>query len=72
MGYSDTLSQKVKTVATLEFSSERKCMSTIVRGYEGSKNTTVLLKGAPERVVAKCTTYLDCHNNQKPLPDSEK
>ena len=69
MGYADTLAKKVKTVATLEFSSERKCMSTLIKGYEGRNCNTVMLKGAPERVVAKCTTYLDCHNNQKPLTD---
>lgn len=62
MGYADTLAQNVKTVATLEFSSERKCMSTIVKGYEGNSGNTILLKGAPERVVAKCSNYLNCHN----------
>ena len=62
MVYADTLAQKITTLATLEFSSERKCMSTLVRGYAGSNGNTVLLKGAPERVIAKCTNYLDCNN----------
>jgi magnesium-transporting ATPase (P-type) len=44
MGYADTLAQSVKTVATLEFSSERKCMSTIIKGYEGKQSNTILLK----------------------------
>jgi Ca2+-transporting ATPase len=69
MGYAESLAKKVKTVATLEFSSERKCMSTLIKGYEGSSGNTLLLKGAPERVVAKCSTYLDCHNTQKPLSE---
>jgi magnesium-transporting ATPase (P-type) len=69
MGYADTLAQSVKTVATLEFSSERKCMSTIIKGYEGKQSNTVLLKGAPERVITRCSSYLDCHNNQKPLTE---
>jgi len=47
-------------------------MSTIITGYEGNKGNTVLLKGAPERVVAKCTTYLDCHNSRKPLSEGDK
>jgi magnesium-transporting ATPase (P-type) len=72
MGYAETLSQKVKTVATLEFSSERKCMSTIITGYEGNSGNTVLLKGAPERVIAKCSTYLDCHNNRKSLSEGDR
>lgn len=71
-GYSDILLQDVQEVATLEFSSERKCMSTIVKNYEGNSGNTVLLKGAPERVVAKCSSYLSSHNEKKELSDSEK
>ena len=33
MGYSENMMQGVKTVCTLEFSAERKCMSTVVNGY---------------------------------------
>jgi len=47
------LEKSVKRVATLDFSSERKTMSTIVSGYQGNQNV-VLLKGAPERVVERC------------------
>lgn len=47
-------------------------MSTIISGYEGKRGNTVLLKGAPERVVAKCTTYLDCHNSRKSLSEDDK
>jgi len=38
-------------------------MSTIVKGYEGSQKNTVMLKGAPERVIAKCSKYMDSKNN---------
>jgi len=31
--FSDQLSQKITKVATLDFSSERKCMSTVISGY---------------------------------------
>ena len=68
-GYSNILEQKVKRIATLDFSSERKCMSTIVKDYEGISGNTVLLKGAPERVIAKCSHYLNCHNVQKALSE---
>ena len=53
--YSTHLMQGVQEVATLEFSSERKAMSTIVKGYNGINNNVVLLKGAPERVLEKCS-----------------
>jgi magnesium-transporting ATPase (P-type) len=54
--YAVMLSQTVKTVATLDFTSERKTMSTVVKGLEGNHNS-VLLKGAPERVIEKCESY---------------
>jgi magnesium-transporting ATPase (P-type) len=31
-------------------------MSTVVTGFNGNSNT-LLLKGAPERVIEKCVTY---------------
>ena len=56
--YGKHLVEGVKTVATLEFSSERKAMSTVVSGYNGIAGNQVLLKGAPERVIAKCSKIL--------------
>lgn len=32
-------------------------MSTIVTGFEGGDTKTLLLKGAPERVIEKSRTY---------------
>jgi len=58
MSYSKYLMEGVSTVATLDFSSERKCMSTIVSGYGGRNSNCVLLKGAPERVVEKCSKVM--------------
>lgn len=54
--YSDYLWGKMKHVATLDFSSERKSMSTVVSGFNYNENT-LLLKGAPERVIMKCNSY---------------
>jgi len=50
---------QLETIATLEFSSERKCMSTVVRGLglNPSGGNSVLLKGAPEMVIDRCHSY---------------
>jgi Ca2+-transporting ATPase len=50
------LANQFKKVATLDFTSERKTMSTVVTGFYGNGNS-VLIKGAPERVIDKCRTY---------------
>lgn len=54
--YTQHLSQGIIRIASLDFTSERKTMSTVVKGYNGGHNT-LLLKGAPERVIAKSDTY---------------
>lgn len=54
--YGEFLSQQIKKVATLDFTSERKLMSTVVTGFNGNSNT-LLIKGAPERVIEKCASY---------------
>jgi len=56
VAYSKFLSQSIKRIATLDFTSERKSMSTLVTGFTASGNS-LLLKGAPERVIEKCKTY---------------
>jgi magnesium-transporting ATPase (P-type) len=48
--------KKYKTIVQLDFESNRKCMSTIVN--DGSKNVQ-FIKGAPERLLEKCTKYFD-------------
>ena len=72
MGYSENNMRGVKTVCTLEFSAERKCMSTVVNGYQGQKNNQVLLKGAPEMVIDKCTKYLNAVGQQVELNDNSR
>mmetsp|Transcript_35606 Transcript_35606/g.34628 ORF Transcript_35606/g.34628 Transcript_35606/m.34628 type:complete len:248 (-) Transcript_35606:1294-2037(-) len=54
--YGEYLEKQLKKVATLDFSSERKSMSTVVTGLNGNSNS-LLLKGAPERVIEKCASY---------------
>lgn len=52
-GFEKKMNDKITTIATLDFTSERKAMSTIVTGYKNDKDT--LLKGAPDRIIKKCT-----------------
>jgi Ca2+-transporting ATPase len=52
--------KKYKTIVQLDFESNRKCMSTIVS--DGSKNIQ-FIKGAPERLLEKCTKYFDKGTN---------
>lgn len=54
--YGHLLGQTISPVATLDFTSERKMMSTVVKGFKAGSNS-LLIKGAPERVIAKCETY---------------
>lgn len=70
--YADYLLQGVTSVATLDFSSERKAMSTVVSGYDGRKGNQVLLKGAPERVIEKCTKVLTASGQETDLSAEQK
>jgi len=54
---------RVSVFATLDFTSERKSMSTIVSGYKNKIDT--LLKGAPDKVLAKCTKYMSLGSEEK-------
>lgn len=55
--YAGYLASSIKTIATLDFTSERKTMSTVITGFEGNQKNTLLLKGAPERVIEKSKNY---------------
>jgi len=55
-----TCNKKYKTIVQLDFESNRKCMSTVVS--DGSKNIQ-FIKGAPERLLEKCTKYFDKSTN---------
>jgi magnesium-transporting ATPase (P-type) len=69
--YSKYLAQTIKKVATLDFTSERKTMSTVVTGFSGQGNS-LLLKGAPERVIEKCATYKNVNGEVKELSAADK
>lgn len=61
---------KIKTVATLDFSSQRKSMSTIVTGYKNNKD--MLMKGAPDRVIEKCTRFMSFEGTREMTAQNKK
>ena len=69
--YGFLLGQTISTLATLDFTSERKTMSTVVKGFHGVGNS-LLLKGAPERVIEKCQSYKNADGEIKALSSEGK
>lgn len=59
MNYEKEMREMVDEVATLDFSSERKSMSKVILNYHGRTTNVVLLKGAAERVVDRCTKVIN-------------
>lgn len=47
--YSEKRNSEIKSIATLDFTSERKAMSTVVSNYKNQKD--LLVKGAPDRII---------------------
>jgi magnesium-transporting ATPase (P-type) len=47
-------------------------MSIVVNGFNGNSGNTLLLKGAPERVIEKCLTYKTDNNKVVNFSDDEK
>lgn len=72
VAYSELLIRGVNRVATLDFSSERKAMSTVVTGYGGKKGNKVLLKGAYEKVLESCTKVITMSGEDVKLTESAK
>jgi len=70
--YGNYLEEGVTEIATLDFSSERKAMSKIVKGYAGQQGNQVLLKGAPERVLEKCTKIMNEDGKESALNATQK
>jgi len=47
-------------------------MSTVISGYQGKAGNQVLLKGAPERVISKCTKVMTSSGEEKAFSENEK
>ena len=58
----------------MEFNSDRKSMSVIVNAPKifGTENNVILLKGAPERIIAKCSKVRLADGTDKELSQSDK
>jgi magnesium-transporting ATPase (P-type) len=67
--YSDSRNKEVSKVATLDFTSERKAMSTVVKGYK--QNQDLLIKGAPDRIIEKCAAFVSYQNPVTPVDFSD-
>ena len=67
--FENQVEEKLKTIATLDFTSERKAMSTIVSGYK--EKVDMLIKGAPDRIVKKCSKF-QSYAGTKTLTDADK
>ncbi|KAJ2744490.1 hypothetical protein GGI20_002928 [Coemansia sp. BCRC 34301] len=59
---------RFRRVATLEFTRERKSMSVVVRDVAGADR--LLVKGAPEHVLARCTHVLVGGQSEPLSPDA--
>lgn len=69
--YSKFLGSTLNKIATLDFTSERKLMSTVVTGFV-SQGNSILIKGAPERVIQRCITYKNAQGNIANLTAADK
>lgn len=54
--FEQLMQSRLRPIAKLDFTSERKAMSTIVEGK--NNKTDMLLKGAPDRILEKCTSFM--------------
>lgn len=62
---------KSKTLATLEFNRDRKSMSTVTKPADQNANQ-LLVKGAPEGLLARCTKILLADGSIVPLDQSSR
>ena len=69
-GYAKFLDKKYPYVATLDFTSERKTMSTVIRGLQNGNS--LLLKGAPERIIEKSDFYKKADGSEAKFTQDEK
>lgn len=47
-------------------------MSTVIQGYNGAGKNSLLLKGAPERVIEKCVDYKLADGTIKKFSENDK
>ncbi|KAL9181312.1 hypothetical protein ACHAXT_010117 [Thalassiosira profunda] len=62
----DHWGSKARVLATLEFNRDRKSMSVVTKPA-GKKNNQLLVKGAPEGLLARCTSVLQANGRTAKL-----
>ena len=67
--YCKSIEKKIKVIAKMDFTSNRKASSSIVSGYKNAND--LLMKGAPDRVLKKCTSFM-CMNGTKTMSDDDR
>ena len=70
-GFSETFDARFSRVGEIPFSSERKLMSTLHRDKERGDKQTVFTKGAPDVLLARCSSEL-VGENPVPLTDARR
>lgn len=72
IGDYDKTREDFPPVFSVPFNSETKTALVIVKKAHNEGPLTLLLKGAPERVLARCTTYIDGNGELRPIDDAFK
>ena len=70
--YSQSLAHQYERIATLDFTSERKSMSTVIKGFAKAGQNSLLLKGAPERIIEMSASYKKADGNIANFSADEK
>ena len=60
--------ERDNVIAFNAFNSTKKCSSIVMKTANG---VMTYIKGAPERLLDRCTSYLDENGNVQPLPDTK-
>lgn len=58
--------KQIKMIAQLDFSSLRKMQSSVVTGYEAGEKTSLLM-GAPEKVIANSSSFLNIFDDSQEM-----
>lgn len=68
-GLTDGLEEEKKHIKTFKpFDSNKKCSSIIL---EQGGTLTAFVKGAPEKIIERCTEYIDARGQRQPFPDKQ-
>ena len=69
--YGSSVNKKFNKIATLDFTSQRKTMSTVCDNLK-TKERTTYLKGAPDRILDNCSSFMDLNGTVQNLGAAQK